>query len=109
MRHRGVTHFWGLYLVLSLAVYDVRPDWWWVAGAVLAGWWSHLVGDFLVGAPGQGRGPGIPLLPWWGHVGLGARCGGWIEGAWAIVVPLAAAVWVTAWHLTGSPQPWTLA
>lgn len=108
MRHRGVTHWWGLHLALTWALYVFHPSWWWFGGAVLAGWWSHLAGDFAVGARGQGRGPGIPLFPWWGHVGLGAKCGGWTEAVLAVLIPLVTVPWVAAWHVTGTPQPWTL-
>lgn len=109
MRHRGIMHWWGLYLALTfLASHVVADSWMWLAGAVLAGWWSHLAGDLLVGARGQGRGPGIPLFPWWGHVGLGAKCGGWTEAVLAVLIPLVTVPWVAAWHVTGTPQPWTL-
>lgn len=97
MRHRGIMHFWGLYLALTvLASRVVADSWMWLAGAVLAGWWSHLAADFAVGARGQGRGPGIPLAPWWGHVGLGAKCGGWMEKFWTAAVPVVTLGWM-AW------------
>jgi hypothetical protein len=109
MRHRGIAHWWGLYAALTWLVYQgAAGDLWWLAGAVLGGWWSHLLGDFLVGARGQGRGPGIPVFPWWGHVGLGAKCGGWTEATLAVLVPFLVIPWVAAWHVTGSAQPWTL-
>ena len=96
-RHRGVSHWFGVYAVLTYALWVASPDGWWLAGAVLAGWWSHLAADLLVGARGAGRGPGIPVLPWWGHVGLGAKCGGWTEAGLAVVVPLAVVGW-SLWH-----------
>lgn len=109
MQHRGVSHWWGTYAVLTWLVFQgVAGDLWWLAAAVLAGWWSHLAADALIGARGQGRGPGIPLFPWWGHVGLGARCGGWTEAVLAVLVPLVTVPWVVIWHVTGTPQVWTL-
>lgn len=109
MRHRGITHWWGLHLVLSGILYLVHGwwPWWWLGGAVLAAWWSHLLGDFLVGAASRARGPGIPLMPWWGHVGFGFRCGGWVENLVTAVVPLVMA-WQAAWTLTGTSRPWAL-
>lgn len=99
MQHRGLAHWWGIYLALTvLASRVVAPAWMWLAGAVLAGWWSHLTADFLIGAKGQGRGPGIPVFPWWGHVGLGAHCGGWVEKFWTTAVPLGVFGWI-AWTL----------
>jgi hypothetical protein len=108
LRHRGITHWWGLHAALSVALYRAQPEWWWLGGAVLAGWWSHLAGDLLVGARSWSRGPGIPVFPWWGHVGLGVRCGGWPERlvtAGLGVVLACQAVWMA----TGTPSPWTLA
>ncbi len=103
MQHRGITHWWGAALAVTLA--------WWTAllplegdggrgslvahgtGALLAGWWSHLAGDFVFGKADvrSGRGPGIPVLPWWGHVGLALDCGGRLErltrtGLWLVVM-----------------------
>lgn len=119
LRHRGITHWFGIPLILSILVAG------WAAGLPedmrllpfllarpLAGWWSHLVADFCIGAryrggrrPARGaqyvaangksrsirdaktamdwddepRGPGIPLAPWWWHVGLGYRNGTFAE------------------------------
>lgn len=101
MQHRGLTHWWGL----ALAVTGL----WWVAllpladsgrgallahgaGALLAGWCSHLGADLLFGKADRrsGRGPGIPLLPWWGHVGLSLNVGGVLERLVSV------ALWVVA-------------
>jgi membrane-bound metal-dependent hydrolase YbcI (DUF457 family) len=83
-RHRGLAHWWGLPLLVGyLAVRTVPPQWQWLVGAALIGWCSHLIGDFFFGkaSPYQGRGPGIPLAPWWWHVGVGLDTGGWLEAA----------------------------
>lgn len=96
MRHRGITHWWGTHLALSVALYVCHPSWWWMGGAVLAGWWSHLIGDAAIGARGQGRGAGIPLMPWWCHIGLGFKCGGWAEATVAFLAPIAVLGW-TVW------------
>lgn len=98
MRHRGLLHWWGLHLGLSVALWTghLTLGWlpWWVLGAVLAGWWSHLLGDFIVGARGYGRGPGIPMLPWWAHWGLGFKCGGVVEALLTVAVPAAVGWWM---------------
>lgn len=102
-RHRGVTH-WpeaAAAAALALAVVETPAlvgQWllgwpvlpWWAAWAGLVGWCSHLAGDFVHGRQVWGQdGPGIPLRPWWGHVGVGWRSGG--AGAhlvaWGLAVP----------------------
>jgi hypothetical protein len=82
-RHRGLAHWWGLPAVAAWWGLPLVPEpWRWIAVAALLGWVSHLVGDFFFGQANrpQGRGPGIPMLPWWGHLGLGLDAGGRIEG-----------------------------
>jgi membrane-bound metal-dependent hydrolase YbcI (DUF457 family) len=84
LRHRGLAHWWGLPLIAGFTAMHLLPlRWQWLAGAALIGWCSHLLGDFVFGkaSPYQGRGPGIPLAPWWWHVGLGLDTGGWLERA----------------------------
>lgn len=132
MRHRGISHWWGIPAVVSFAV-------WWVCHQVplpvavvivlaawvpLAGVWSHLLSDFVVGArygggkrpeaddPGGAwnaksaldaddspRGPGIPLMPWWCHVGLGYKVGS--LGEWVYVLGMVGAgvlAVIGSWH-----------
>jgi hypothetical protein len=82
MQHRGLMHWWGLPLAAALAVATLLPSAaGWAVGAALAGWVSHLVGDLLFGKPDvrSSRGPGIPLMPWWCHVGLGIGVDGVLE------------------------------
>lgn len=82
LRHRGLAHWWGLPLIIAyLASRYVPHQWLWVIGALLVGWCSHLAGDFAFGKANrrQGRGPGIPLAPWWWHVGIGLDTGGRLE------------------------------
>lgn len=75
LQHRGITHWWGLVLAgLVVATFTVGFPWW-VIG-LTAGWGSHLLGDAVYGARSPGRGPGIPLGPWWGHHGAGFHSGG---------------------------------
>lgn len=107
MRHRGISHFWGVFAALTYLAWTMQPPAGWLVGAVLAGWWSHLLADVAVGASGQGRGPGIPVMPWWGHVGFGARCGGWAEATWAVVVPVLAVLFTVS-NLSGTYDSWTL-
>jgi hypothetical protein len=81
-RHRGLAHWWGVPALVAWWGLPLVPDsWHWVATAALLGWVSHLVGDFFFGKANrpQGRGPGIPVAPWWGHIGLGLDAGGRVE------------------------------
>jgi hypothetical protein len=102
--HRRLSHWWGVpalagAVVLSAAA--VHPGWpWWVAWALLGGWASHLLGDWLFGraSPYEGRGAGIPLAPWWGHSGVGLDVGGPLEAAVRWVVLPALIGW-QAWSL----------
>jgi hypothetical protein len=82
MRHRGLAHWWGLPAVAAILLPPLVPiSLRWAVWAAIMGWSSHLIGDFLFGKPAvmQGRGPGIPLAPWWGHVGIGMDTGGRLE------------------------------
>lgn len=107
LQHRGITHWWGLALAVTLL--------WWTAlapladggrgsllahgaGALLAGWWSHLAGDLVFGRADvrSGRGPGIPVMPWWAHVGVTLRVGGALERAALVASWLVAAAQVFA-------------
>jgi hypothetical protein len=116
MQHRGITHWWlwpVLAWLLSLAPLDVT-----IAGAgqpvtlsaspalagVALGWGSHVLADFLVGARGNGRGPGVPLAPWWWWVGTGAKCDGVTE--WAVTLT---AVPAAGWWVLGHPGTGLLA
>ena len=90
MRHRGITPWWGIPAALAPMTLLAPADWRWVMWALLAGWVSHLLGDLAFGRASRGRGPGIPVAPWWGHVGLGLDCGGAVEAAVrALVLPVA--------------------
>lgn len=64
---------WWLY-VPAVPLLVVALAW----GAWL-GWVSHLVGDAVFGMAGIGHRKGVPLLLWWGHVGVGLRADGVIE------------------------------
>lgn len=98
-QHRGITHSWtapaaaGLLLALLQGVGTVA-GWhvpWWPFWAALVGWWSHLAGDAVHGRQVWGQdGPGIPLAPWWGHVGVGLKSDGWTAHvvAWGVAVPV---------------------
>jgi hypothetical protein len=95
LQHRGLSHFWGVPAVGALAVMTgevVHPGaYWFIAWALLIGWASHLLGDFIFGkaAPMCGRGKGIPLAPWWSHHGLGLDTDGRIEHVlcWLMALP----------------------
>jgi hypothetical protein len=74
----------------------------WAIWALLLGWTSHLVGDFVFGE----RPEGVPMGPWWGYAGLGFDSGGRLERTlrrgWPLV--LAWQVWV---FNGGDPWPMT--
>ena len=96
MRHRGITHWWGLPACALGLVLLVPPDVRWAVLALLAGWTSHLAGDFVFGKRDvrAHRNAGIPLYPWWGHIGLGLDTGGTLESVTrGVVLPL-----VLAWQ-----------
>jgi hypothetical protein len=95
LQHRGITHWWGIPAAaagLLVAAYTAwSPWWWWLPAAVIAGWVSHLAGDFCWGMahPASGRGGGIPFAPWWGHRGLEWDVDGpWEHLATRLVMPV---------------------
>ena len=71
--HRHVTHWFGWPVLAWWQVTaHLPPIARWAAYALIVGWASHLVGDFVFGK--------LPLLPWGGPwVGLGLDTGGVIE------------------------------
>jgi hypothetical protein len=90
--HRGLTHWWGIPAMLAVAtVVFVPPEAAWAVWALLLGWSSHLVGDFIFGE----RPKGIPMSPWWAYAGLGLNSGGLVERTlrWAWPVVLAGQFW----------------
>lgn len=99
--HRGLTHWWGLPALAAVAtLVFVPPEAAWAVWALLIGWTSHLVGDFVFGV----RPPGIPMAPWWAYAGLGFDSGGPVERVlrWAWPAVLAWQVWV---FQGGAPWP----
>lgn len=108
-RHRGLTHWWGLPVAAWVLVQQLPPDAHWPAYALLAGWVSHLVGDFVFGR--------LPLLPWGGpSFGVGLGTGGFVEtgrvevgGRARTVLPFGPTRLVIAaalvWVLAGAPGP----
>ena len=103
MRHRGLTHWWGLPLLAAVGVQMIPQSVHWIAWALLAGWTSHLVGDFVHGRPGWGRGAGIPLAPWWAHVGVGLKSGGVVE-RFAVAPLLVVLLGFEAWLVLGGAR-----
>jgi hypothetical protein len=100
LRHRGLTHWWGIPSAaaawLWLAGTGLPDPLWWLAAGCVLGWATHLVGDLLVGAGSPWRDAGIPVAPWWWHVGAGFRCGGLVESMLRGVVLPVVAVWQAA-------------
>ena len=90
--HRGFTHWWGLPALLAVGtLVFIPPEAAWAVWALLLGWGSHLVGDFIFGE----RPAGIPMAPWWAYAGLGFDSGGVVERVlrWAWPAMLIAQVW----------------
>lgn len=88
LQHRGIAHWWGLPAAAAGIAWTMVPGrYLWLAWALIVGWASHLVGDYLFGRPGQGRGAGIPFAPWWHHRGLGLTVGGRLEKVVAWTLP----------------------
>ncbi len=98
LKHRGITHWPGLPLAAAYGLHGA-PLWPWLAPflwALVIGWASHLVLDFVWGRAFGHRGKGVPLLGWTGYVGLGLDAGGVSEWFFRLGMGLAA-VWV-AWQ-----------
>lgn len=95
LQHRGVSHWWGIPAAVAAWLYVSGGPWW--AWMLLAGWVSHLVADWAFGQRAWGRGPGIPLLPWWGHHGLGGDAGGMLERFVLVPVLAVAGPAILAW------------
>lgn len=83
LRHRGITHWWGTAVLFAVVLCMIDTV---TAGqisliliAMMIGWCSHILGDFLVGARSRYRGPGVPLAPWWRHVGIGIKTGSFAD------------------------------
>jgi hypothetical protein len=94
--HRGLTHWWGLPALAAVAtLMFVPPEAAWALWALLLGWTSHLVGDFIFGE----RPPGIPMAPWWSYAGLRLDSGGVLERGvrwvWPVVLAWQAWSWFT--------------
>ncbi len=101
--HRGLTHWWGLPALLSVAVLIYVPtEAAWALWALLLGWGSHLLGDFVFGE----RPPGIPMAPWWAYAGLGLNSGGLVERGLRWIFPVFI-LWQALVLITGELVPWS--
>lgn len=99
LQHRGISHWWGMPAAAWFLALPQSTGWaHLLLAALLVGVGSHLAGDFLVGKGGYGRGPGVPLGPWFWHVGLGIDCGGVVE-TWLLRPLLLLAVPVAAYYV----------
>jgi hypothetical protein len=94
--HRRLMHWWGLpaavVVVWHLAAPTVPPLTLAAAWGAWIGWVSHLLpADCMFGEHNRydHRGPGVPLAPWWGHVGLDLAA----DGPTARLFTYAAAGW----------------
>ena len=104
MQHRGLLHWWGIPALVGLFVYlyAMNTPITWAAWAVIAGWGSHVVSDCIFGKSGYGTQKGIPLLPWWAHIGFGFKSNGYVQHL--VIVPISASVVCgTVWWAMGMP------
>ncbi|MDQ1289855.1 MAG: hypothetical protein QG622_3421 [Actinomycetota bacterium] len=85
--HRRLLHWWGLPALAVIGWQQAQPvvpvAVLWVLAGALIGWCAHLVADLVFG---QGNGRvglprGVPLMPWWMHVGFGLKSGGALQKA----------------------------
>ena len=112
MRHRGITHWWGIPVALAVASFAL-PAWFplWAAHALILGWASHIWMDWVFGKAHARyvngrlvalyRGRGVPMAPWWGHRGLGFKVGGRLERFTNWFITPATVVAVAALYLQG--------
>lgn len=101
LQHRGITHWWAWPALAWLALERVPTGAvGWIPAALLVGWISHLIGDLVFG-----RNRGIPLAPWWWHIGVGLDSGGTLEACARWTVLPAAVVWLAA-VAAGAPLSW---
>jgi hypothetical protein len=104
MQHRGITHWWAWPTLTALTLTHVPTGAiGWIPTALLIGWTSHLIGDLIFG-----RNRGIPLAPWWWHIGLGLDTGGPTEALARWTVLPAAVAWL-ATITAGAPADWPVA
>lgn len=75
--HRKLSHYWGWPVLAAglLAVYTFFDHPWWamLAAALILGWASHLIADFVFGAASRYRPAGIPFAPLTKQRGLFGR------------------------------------
>lgn len=91
LQHRGASHWWGWQLMWAVVIAAWWPPYWWILAAVVTGWTSHIFADFLwgMGHPESGRPGGVPMAPWWGHIGLEWDVGGaWEKLFTRVVMPV---------------------
>jgi hypothetical protein len=101
LAHRRLMHWWGLPAAAAIpALAATPPGFRWVTGALLLGWVSHLVGDFVFGKASRYRPKGIPFTPTKGHTGLGLDAGGPTEWVTRVLLlpPLIAIAGSYAYH-----------
>jgi hypothetical protein len=104
--HRMATHWVGWPLLGWLALRATPPvAGLWAAWAALTGWVVHVVLDAVFGREGYGRGPGVPIAPWWWHVGVGLKSGGLVERWLFLPAVLILGLWLAAWLAGWAPWP----
>jgi hypothetical protein len=70
--HRRIMHWWGIPAILALIAHQADlGSVGWAVWAALLGWASHILADGICGRGGRGIPQGVPIAPWWWHIGAG--------------------------------------
>ena len=98
LNHRGLLHWWGLPAIAYAATMGLDAPWWALTAihGLIVGVAAHLVLDAVWGEPG------IPLAPWWWHVGLGLRNDSGLASAATFALPLVG-LWLAFTVAAGFP------
>jgi hypothetical protein len=72
LKHRGITHWWGLPLLAWLAIsHWGTGNMTWIGYSLVYGWAAHLAADFVFGR--------IPMVLWFMPIGIELKTGGKVE------------------------------
>lgn len=89
--HRRLAHWWAPPLAAALTCNRMGEGWpRTLLLAACVGWLSHLLGDLVFGKRGMGTPRGVPVAPWWWHVGVGFKVGTAFERTVAGILTLGA-------------------
>lgn len=98
--HRRLMHWWGIPAAAAALTWLLMPaPLAWAAYAGIIGWASHLAFDAIFGKAGYGTPRGIPVGPWFWHIGAGLKSDGRAQHLTLIPI-LTIMVWVACGHPT---------